>query len=89
MGVVNYTEHLCDLCKYIEKCQKFASILQALQQLEVHYFEEYGINLTLEYTIDECPIFKAAFPPEKISWYDRNNDDGLDDKWRIDDESED
>lgn len=58
--MINYTpQHLCDTCKFINKCTRFGAILNSLRSLEVEVFEKWKMNLKTALMIDECDLYKV------------------------------
>lgn len=50
--------HLCETCKFINKCDRLKNALKEMEDIEFKYFKEFKLNLNIEFYIDECDIYR-------------------------------
>lgn len=51
-------EHLCLTCKFYYKCPRHNKIVSILKKVESDAVEQWGMNLTTMFLIDECDLYK-------------------------------
>lgn len=51
---------LCNDCRWVRKCHKYATVIQTLSELEQYMFEEFTVDVDTIALIKYCPTYSLS-----------------------------